>query len=166
MKRIDDFKEREAMKIRIPGADLPDSMLTHKDGRVRVVQQITRQVRKFRKDLPCDLGVSLRWAEDIDPWRSDKHCNELPCLRYAPRTTHDPRMGSHAQELVKNRPSRIPCIRATTPMFKPTEAGCMIRRVFVSSIHQYIGIDDEHYRPSMAWYSASRSAISTSVPPL
>jgi hypothetical protein len=36
----------------------------------------------------------------------------------------------------------------------------------VGGIHQHIGVDDEHYRPSIAWYRASRSAMSTIVPPL
>ncbi len=39
------------MEVRILGADSPDPLLTHKDGRVLVVQEIARQGRKLRKDL-------------------------------------------------------------------------------------------------------------------
>jgi hypothetical protein len=30
---------------------------------------------------------------------------------------------------------------------------------------EHIGVDDEHYRPSMTWYRESRFAMSTSAPP-
>src|SRR5206468_6027695 len=75
-------------------------------------------------------------------------------------------MGRHAQELVQDRPGRVPGVRAPALAFEPVAAGDVERRVGVGGVHQHVGVDDDHYRPSMAWYRASRSATSTSVPPL
>ncbi len=68
LKRIDHFEKRKSVKIRITGADSPDAMLTHEDGRVRIVQEIARQVRQFGKYLSCYLSVSLRRGKHIETW--------------------------------------------------------------------------------------------------
>jgi len=66
VQRVDDFEKGELMKIRIPCADLPDSVLTHQDRRVSIVQKVAGEVREFSNDFPCNLGVSLRRDEDIE----------------------------------------------------------------------------------------------------
>ena len=64
--RVDDFEKGKPVKIRIPCADLPNSVLPHEDRRVSVVQEVAGEVREFRNDLPSNLGVSLRRDEDIE----------------------------------------------------------------------------------------------------
>ena len=54
------------MKIRIPCADLPNSVLTHQDDRVSIVKKVAREMREFCNDFPCNLGVTLRRDEDIE----------------------------------------------------------------------------------------------------
>jgi hypothetical protein len=63
---VDDFKKGELVKIRIPCADLTDSVFTHEDGRVSVVQEIACKVRKLGDNLPGNLGVPLRGEENIE----------------------------------------------------------------------------------------------------
>lgn len=53
------------MEIRISSANSADSMLTHEDGRVRVVQDVARQMWNFCKDLPGNVGVPWRRHEDM-----------------------------------------------------------------------------------------------------
>src|SRR3990172_8760708 len=79
---------------------------------------------------------------------------------------HNSRMSRYTQEFIQNRPGGVPGIRGGTPIFKPAFAGGMVRRILIGCINQDVCIDDEHYRPSIAWYRESRSAISTSAPPL
>ena len=54
LKRIDDFEKRKTVKVSISSADLPDSVLAHEDGCMRVVQQVARKVRNFSENLLCD----------------------------------------------------------------------------------------------------------------
>ena len=56
MKMIDDFEKEESVKVRITGADLPDSVLAHENGSVGIVQEISRKVRY----LPDDRSVYSR----------------------------------------------------------------------------------------------------------
>jgi hypothetical protein len=59
LKEIDDFERRESVKVCIASADLPNSVLTHEDGCMRVVKQIASEVGKFSNDLLGDSGASL-----------------------------------------------------------------------------------------------------------
>jgi hypothetical protein len=45
LKRINDLQERELMKIRIAGTDLPNAMFAHEDCCMRIMQQITGEMR-------------------------------------------------------------------------------------------------------------------------
>lgn len=45
-------------------------------------------------------------------------------------------------------------------------APAMERGIRIGGVDEDVRVRDEHYRPSMAWYSASRSATSTRWPPL
>jgi hypothetical protein len=166
VKRVDDFKEGEPVEICIPGADSPDSVFPHKDGRVSVVQEIAGQVRNSFDDLPGDLDVSLRRDKHIEAGRGEKGSDELPCFRDVPWLSHYPRMSCNSQKLIKDRPGGVPGIWASALGFKPAPAGGVIRRIPVRRVNQDVGVNDEHYRPSMAWYRAPRSETSTSAPPL
>ena len=74
----------------------------------------------------------------------EKRCDELPFLCDAPRTTHHPCVGCHAQELVQDRPGGIPGISLGSLAFEPSLASRMKGCVRVRCIHQYIGIDNDH----------------------
>lgn len=166
MERINDFEKREPMEIGISCADLPDSVLAHEDGCVCVVQDVAGKMGKIREDLTRDLGVALCRNQEIKTGRCDQRCDELPCFGYIPWPPHHFWMRGDSKKFIKDRPGGVPGIGAGALTFQPTSAGNMKRRVRIGSVHQHIGIDDEHYRPSMAWYRASRSATSTNAPPL
>ncbi len=113
LQRVDDFEKRKTVKVGISSANLPNSMFTHEDGRVRVVQQVACEVRSFSENLLRNHRVSLRRHQYAEA-RGGKHrLDEAPSLRYVPGLAHDTRVGGHAQKLVKNRPGRIPGIRAS-----------------------------------------------------
>src|SRR5262249_43925019 len=110
---INDIEKRKTVKVGISSANLPDTMLTHDDGRVRVVQQVACEVRSFSENLLRDHRMSLRGYQYAETWGGKDRLDEAPSLRDVPGLAHDPRMGCHAQEFVENRPGRIPGIRAS-----------------------------------------------------
>jgi hypothetical protein len=64
--RIDRLEEWEAMKVGIPRDDASDTVLTHEDGRVRVVEEIARKMGNLREDLRGHLRVTLGRDEDTE----------------------------------------------------------------------------------------------------
>jgi len=70
LKRINHLKKRKSVEIGIARANAPDSMLAHKNCRMRVVKQIAGQVWQFRNDLSGDIGVSIGCNENAETWRS------------------------------------------------------------------------------------------------
>jgi hypothetical protein len=62
-KGIDYFEKRELIEIGVPGANWRDAMFAHKNGGVRVVEQIAGEVRQLQNDLFGDVGVPFgSWA--------------------------------------------------------------------------------------------------------
>ena len=47
------------MEISVPGTYAADTVFTHEDGRVGVVEEIACEMGELRKDVRCHLGVSL-----------------------------------------------------------------------------------------------------------
>ena len=80
MKRIDNFEKGKPVEIGIPGADLADSVLTHEDGCVSIMQEIAGQVRDFLEDPPGNFGVPWRRNKQIQTGGGEKCRNELPCF--------------------------------------------------------------------------------------
>jgi hypothetical protein len=124
-KGIDHFEERELIEIGVAGANSPDAVFPHKNGRVRVVEQIAAQVRQLQNNLFGDVGVSLRRDKNCEAWRGEQRRNEVPRRRCAPRPSHDPRVGCHAQKLIENRPGGVPSIRSCPLAFESVAAGSM-----------------------------------------
>ena len=54
------------MKVGIPRDDASDTVLTHEDGRVRVVEEIARKMGNLREDLRGHLRVTLSRDEDTE----------------------------------------------------------------------------------------------------
>ena len=156
------------MEVRVPCANPDYPMFTHQDCRVRIVEHIPRQLRNLFNNLLGNIGMPLRGNEHAEPPGAEQSRHEAPSLRGAPRTLHNPWVSGHAQELVKDRPCGVPRIRQTSFDARATRAlwhamanPRQQRRPECSRRRQALG-----YRPSMAWYRASRSAISTIAPPL
>ena len=59
LKGIDHFYKRKAVKVGVTSRDLPDAVLSHEDGCVRVVEQVARKVGNFFQHLLGDYHVSL-----------------------------------------------------------------------------------------------------------
>lgn len=148
--RIDHFEKREPTEISIPCANSPDPVLAHKYGGVRVMEQIASQVWQLRNDFSGDVDVSVRRDKKTKARRGKKCGDKLPCPRRTPWPSHHARVGCHAQKFVKNRPRGVPGIRSCSLSLKPITAGRMKLRVGVSCVYKDVGVDGEHYRPSMA----------------
>ena len=76
--RIDDFQKCELMKIRIAGADSPNTMLAHENCRMRVMQQITGEMRQLLNDLAGDVGMPVRRNENGKARRSKQSRYKIP----------------------------------------------------------------------------------------
>ena len=132
------------MEIRVAGTDLPDAMLTHEDRRVCVVQQIARKMRKLPDHLLCHCCVSLCRHEDAKTRRTYECRDKLPSIRRIPGSSHYLRVRCYPKELIKDRPSRVPSVGASTLALKPFTACSVERRVGVGGVNQDVRIDDEH----------------------
>jgi hypothetical protein len=76
--RINDLQKCELVKIRVAGADPPNPMLTHENCRMRVMQEITREMRQFQNDLPGDVGMPVGGNQNGESWRTKESRYELP----------------------------------------------------------------------------------------
>ena len=66
------------MKIRIAGADSSNAVFAHENSRMRVMQQITGEMRQLQNDLSGDVGIPVRGNENGEAWRSKQSRYELP----------------------------------------------------------------------------------------
>ena len=107
-KGIDHFEEWELIEIGVAGANSPDAVFAHKNGCVRVVEQIAGKVRQPQNNLFGDVGVPLCRDKNCEAWRGEQHGNEVPRRRCAPWPSHDARVGCDAQKLIEDRPSGVP----------------------------------------------------------
>ena len=76
--RINDLQKRELIKIRIAGADPPNAVLAHENCRMRVMQQITGEMRQLYDNLAGNVGMPVRGNEDGEAWRSKESRYEFP----------------------------------------------------------------------------------------
>jgi hypothetical protein len=127
LKGIDDFEKRKTVKVSISSADLPDSVLAHEDGCMRVVQQVARKVRNFSENLLRDYRMLLCRYQNVEAWRGKQRLYEVPSLRHIPRSSHHSWVGRHAQKFMLDRPGCLPGIRASSPAFQPATAAGMKR---------------------------------------
>lgn len=125
-------------------------MLAHKYGSVRIMDQIAGKMWKLGEDRGGHVGMALCRNKNAKTRRCEQRSDELPRRACVPWPTHDPRVGGDAQELIQDRPSRVPGIGPQPLPFKPESTGPMKLRVNIGRVHQNVGVDDEHYRPSMA----------------
>lgn len=56
------------MEIHVSRIDLADPMLAHEDDGVRVVKEVSCQMRKLLDDLLGNRGVSMGRDEDSQSW--------------------------------------------------------------------------------------------------
>ena len=66
------------MKIRIAGADSSNAVFAHENSRMRVMQQITGEMRQLQNDLSGDVGMPVRGNENGEARRSKQSRYELP----------------------------------------------------------------------------------------
>jgi hypothetical protein len=134
-KRIDDFKKWEPVEIGVARADSPDSVLTHEDGRVRIMEYIPGQVWQLRNDLAGNFGIPLCRDENTEAGRSKQRRDKFPCYACAPRLWHYPPVSRDAHKLVYDWPSRVPGIGPRALTVEPVAAGRMKWRTGISRVH-------------------------------
>ena len=132
------------MEIRITGTDLPNAMFAHEDCCMRVMQQITGEMRSLQNDLSGDISVPVRRDKNCKAWRSEERGHELPGRRCGPWPSHDSWMRGYAQKLIEYSPGRVPGIRPRALAFEPIAARSVELGVNISGIDQHIGIDRKH----------------------
>ena len=132
------------IEIGVAGANSPDAVFTHKNGGVRVVEQIAGKMRQLQNDLLRDVGVPFCRDKNCEAWRGEQRRNEIPRRGFALWPSHDARVGCHAQKLIEDRPSAVPSIRSRPLALEPVAAGGMKLRVRIGGVHQHIGVDGEH----------------------
>jgi hypothetical protein len=71
------------MKIRIAGADSSNAVFAHENSRMRVMQQITGEMRQLQNDLSGDVGMPVRGNRNGEARGSKEGSYEL--LRRARR---------------------------------------------------------------------------------
>lgn len=162
---INGFQKREAVEVSIACDDAENAMLAHKHRRVRIVEQIAREMRDLRDNLRGNLFVARRWDQDAQAWTNQQRSYEGARLGCIPRPPHDPRVSRYAQELIEDPPGGISGVHSPSLAVEPFVTGGVVGRVSVGSVHEHVRVYDEHYRSSITPYRASRSAMSTSVPP-
>ena len=144
LKRIDDFEKRKTMKVGISGANLPDSVLPHEDGSMRVMQQIAGKMRNFANNLLRDQRMLLGRYQNVEAWRRKQRLYEFPSLHNIPRSSHYSWMRCHSQKLIKDRPACIPGIRASSLPFQPVTATGIKWRIGIGGINQNVSIYKKH----------------------
>ena len=132
------------IEIGVAGANSPDAVFAHKNGGVRVVEQIAGKVRQLQNNLLGDVGVPLCRDKNCEAWRGEQRGNEVPRRRCAPWPSHDARVGCDAQKLIEDRPSGVPSIRSRPLALEPVAAGAMKLRVRIGGVDQHIGVNGEH----------------------
>ena len=148
--RVNGLEEGKTMEIGVRGVDSPDPVLLHEDCRLGVIEEVAAQERRLFHDNGRDLGVPLRRHEKAEGGRSEERLNITPGLRNCPGMTEHAWVGDHTEELVQDPPRRIPGSGLPPPFLDPLSAAQVERRVLISRIDENIGIDNKHYRPSMA----------------
>jgi len=83
-KGIDHFEERELIEIGVAGANSSDAVFTHKNGGVRVVEQIAGKMWQLQNDLLRDVGVPSCRDKNCEAWRGEQRRNEIPRRRCDP----------------------------------------------------------------------------------
>jgi hypothetical protein len=166
LKRIDNLEKGKTVKVRVASKNLPNTMLPHEDGCMRVVQQVPREVRNFLPRLaqqPSHVSVSVLKCPDQVKQEAPERIS-TPHLRSTVAASHvdvSSRVGTH-KGLTRSC-TRHQHVIVGAPTSRGSHCGTTNQ---LSGIHKDVGIDKKHYRPSIAWYKASRSATSTNVPPL
>lgn len=115
-----------------------------------VIEKVTAQIRRFPEDSRCDLGVSLSGHEKAEGGSGQDRLDEIPGLGRRPGLVEYARVGYHAEEFVHYSPGRVPGRGQAPPFLDASSAAGMKRGVLVGRVHEDVGVDDEHQRPSMA----------------
>ena len=120
--RVNDVYKRKAVEVGIPSTHPPDAVLAHENGGMRVMEQVACQMRKLPDNLRGHVGVPRRGYQDADPGRGEQRPDEVPCGRRIPWASHYVWVSRDPQELLQNRPSRVPSIRTHSLAFQPVSA--------------------------------------------
>jgi hypothetical protein len=77
-KRIDDFEKRELIEIGVSRADLPNTVLTHEDCRMRIVKQIPGKMRQLPNHFFDHVSMAMSRAKNGDARRSEQRGYKPP----------------------------------------------------------------------------------------
>jgi hypothetical protein len=74
---IDYFEEWKLIEIGISGANSPDAVFAHENGRVCVVEYIAGKVRQLQKNFFGNISVSFCWDKNCEARRGEQRRNEV-----------------------------------------------------------------------------------------
>ncbi|MFZ1884143.1 MAG: hypothetical protein WAU53_11250, partial [Rhodoplanes sp.] len=67
LNRINHLDKGKSTKVGISGANFPNTVLSHKNSRMRVMKQIAGKVWKLGNDRCGNIGVPLCWDQNSKP---------------------------------------------------------------------------------------------------
>lgn len=138
------------MEVAVAGAYLTNAVFPHEDGGVGIVENISRQMGRLLDHLGGDFGMALGRDEHAEPGRVQKRGDESPSVANIPRLAHHPWVGRHTQELIDDRPRAVPRVDTCPSPLEPVATFSVKPRVGIRRVDEDVGIDDNHYRPSIA----------------
>src|SRR5947207_3500536 len=100
-KRIHDVEKPKAMEIGITRANLPHAMLAHQDCSMRIMDQISAELRNLTNDVGCDVGMAQCGDQNIKARRRQQRYDETPRSVGCPWSPHYARMRRHTQEFIQ-----------------------------------------------------------------
>ncbi len=163
LQRIHDAQELKLMKIGIRRANLGDSVLSHESGNVKVVHGIPAYAGVLTCEIANHFRVALRFGQDSKGRRGQESLDNRPSLSKSERMRKDMSMRDDTKEFINSRPSGKPWLYGRRPLTQQCSHSLLSGEIFVCSINQQVGINNEHDQPFfLAPYSrASRSASNT-----
>jgi hypothetical protein len=132
------------IEIGVACADPPNAVLAHENRRVRVMQQVTGNMRQLQNNLSGDVGMPVRRHKNSEAWRSEERGHKLPRRWCGPGPSHYPWMRCDAQKLIEYSPRGVSCIRLRALAFKPVAARDMELGINIRGINKHVGVDGKH----------------------
>jgi quercetin dioxygenase-like cupin family protein len=106
--RIDWLDERKAVEVGVARVYPTNPVLPHEHSRMCIVHQIAREERELAEDFRGNGRMPGRCRQHGESRSRQQRLDKQPPALDRPRLPEDPRVRTHAEELVHDRPGEIP----------------------------------------------------------